>query len=76
MALQAPRLRDPVSLTVSQVSLRVMRSSEVLSFKPQVMFPGCFVLLDEVVLVIVGICLSLVTSVATSLPTTPFLQGT
>ena len=59
MALQAPRLRDPLSLTVAQVALRVMKSSEVLSFKAQVMFPGRFVLL-EVVLVIVGICLPLV----------------
>ena len=33
-------------------------------------------LLDQVVLVIVGICLPLVTSVAKSLPATPFLQGT
>ena len=63
MASQAPRLQDLLSLTVAQAAQRVMRSSEVLSFKAQVTFPGCFVLL-EIVLVILGICLPLVTSVA------------
>ena len=75
MASQAPRLQDPLSLTVAQVAQRVMRSSEVLSFKAQVMFPGCFVLL-EIVLVILGICLPLVTSVASYVSIHhPFLAG-
>ena len=75
MALQAPRLRDSLSLTVVQVALRVMKSSEVLSFKAQVMFPGHFVLL-EVVLVIVGICLPLVSYLSSYVSTHhPFLAG-
>ena len=53
----------------------MMRSSEVLSFKAQVMFPGRFVLL-EVVLIIVGVCLPLVSYLSSYVSTHhPFLAG-